>query len=40
MRSANFPFRSVSFEGGHRMDHDTLRGLAGMSLNHDDTGAL
>ncbi|HEV8408936.1 MAG TPA: hypothetical protein VGQ30_00420, partial [Gemmatimonadaceae bacterium] len=27
MRSANFPFRSVSFEGGHRMDHDTLRGL-------------
>jgi predicted esterase len=27
MRAANFPFRSVSFDGGHRMDHDTLRAL-------------
>jgi predicted esterase len=28
MRAANFPFRSLSFEGGHRMDDDTLRALA------------
>ena len=27
LRAANFPFRSVSFSGGHRMDDDTLRAL-------------
>jgi dienelactone hydrolase len=28
MRAANFPFRYVSFEGGHRMDDTTLREIA------------
>ena len=30
----------VSFKGGHRMDDDTLRALAGMSVDHDATGAV
>jgi predicted esterase len=28
LRAADFPFRFVSFTGGHRMDDDTLRSLA------------
>ena len=39
LRAANFPFRFVSFTGGHRLDDDTLRALAGMPLEHDATGA-
>jgi predicted esterase len=27
LRDANFPFRFVSFQGGHRLDDDTLRSL-------------
>ncbi len=39
LRAANFPFRLVSFDGGHRMDDDTLRMLAGVSIDQDATGA-
>ena len=28
LRSKNVPYRVVTFEGGHRMDRDTLRALA------------
>jgi predicted esterase len=40
MRAANFPFRFVSFTGGHRLDDETLRALAGMSTDFDATGAV
>jgi predicted esterase len=40
LNAANFPFRFVSFQGGHRIDDDTLRALAGMSTDQDATGAL
>jgi predicted esterase len=40
MREANLPFRFVSFSGGHRLDDDTLRALAGMSADYDATGAV
>jgi predicted esterase len=40
LRAANYPFRFVSFNGGHRMDDDTLRALAGMSTDYDATGAV
>jgi predicted esterase len=39
LRAANFPFRLVSFDGGHRLDDDTLRSLAGTSTDQDATGA-
>lgn len=39
LRAANFPFRLVSFDGGHRLDDDTLRTLAGISTDQDATGA-
>jgi hypothetical protein len=28
LRAADFPFRFVSFDGGHRLDDDTLCALA------------
>ncbi len=37
--AANFPSRFVSFTGGHRLDDDTLRALAGMPLENDATGS-
>jgi predicted esterase len=40
LRAANLPFRFVSFNGGHRMDDDTLRALAGIPLESDATGAV
>jgi predicted esterase len=40
LRAANYPFRFVSFSGGHRMDDDTLRALAGTSTDYDATGAV
>lgn len=40
LREAGFPFRFVSFSGGHRLDDDTLRSLAGISSDYDATGAL
>ncbi len=38
--AANFPYRFVSFNGGHRIDDDTLRTFAGMSTDFDATGAI
>lgn len=38
--AASFPYRFLSFKGGHRIDDDTLRGLAGMSTATDATGIL
>jgi predicted esterase len=32
LRAADFPFRLVSFDGGHRLDDATLRALAGGTL--------
>lgn len=40
LNAARFPFRFVSFAGGHRMDDDTLRALAGISTDFDATGAI
>jgi predicted esterase len=40
LREANLPFRFVSFSGGHRLDDETLRALAGMSADYDATGAV
>jgi predicted esterase len=40
LRAANLPFRFVSFNGGHRMDDDTLRALAGVAVNYDATGSV
>ena len=37
---AGLPFRFVSFTGGHRLDDDTLRSLAGLSTDYDATGAV
>jgi predicted esterase len=39
LRAANFPFRLVPFHGGHRLDDDTLRALAGEPTDADATGA-
>jgi len=39
LREAGFPFRFIAFPGGHRLDDDTLRALAGMSADYDATGA-
>jgi predicted esterase len=40
LKSAGFPFRFVSFSGGHRLDDDTLRSLAGSSSDVDATGSM
>jgi predicted esterase len=40
LRAANLPFRFVAFNGGHRLDDDTLRTLAGVSVDYDATGAI
>jgi predicted esterase len=40
LREAGFPFRFMVFQGGHRLDDDTLRALAGMSADYDATGAV
>ena len=40
LESARFPVRSLSFDGGHRMDDDTLRALAGRPTDADATGAM
>jgi predicted esterase len=40
LEAANFPYRFVSFIGGHRIDDDTLRSFAGMSADFDATGAI
>jgi predicted esterase len=40
LAAAGFPFRFVSFDGGHRIDDDTLRSLAGVSVDTDATGAV
>ncbi len=37
--AAGFPYRFVSFTGGHRIDDGTLHGLAGAPANQDATGA-
>jgi predicted esterase len=34
-----FPFRHLSFDGGHRLDDDTLRAIAGIDAKADATGA-
>jgi predicted esterase len=40
LEAANFPYRFVSFTGGHRIDDDTLKSFAGMSTDFDATGAI
>lgn len=40
LETANFPYRFVSFNGGHRIDDDTLKSFAGMSADFDATGAV
>ena len=37
--AAGFPYRFVSFDGGHRLDDEVLRTLAGMTVPGDATGA-
>jgi len=37
--AAGFPYRFVSFDGGHRLDDDVLRAIAGMTEPGDATGA-
>lgn len=40
LHAAGFPCRFVWFDGGHRMDDDTLRALVGVSAQYDATGAV
>jgi predicted esterase len=40
LRAADFPFRFMSFQGGHRMDDDALRALVGGGTDQDATGAV
>jgi dienelactone hydrolase len=37
--AARFPVRYLTFDGGHRLDDDTLRALAGPPTDADATGA-
>jgi len=37
--AAGFPYRFISFDGGHRLDDDVLRAIAGMADPGDATGA-
>ena len=39
LAAARFPVRNVSFDGGHRLDDDTLRAIAGLPANGDATGS-
>ena len=39
LTAAGFPYRLLSFDGGHRLDDDTLRAIAGMNAKADATGA-
>ncbi|MBI3567612.1 MAG: hypothetical protein HY084_05350 [Gemmatimonadetes bacterium] len=38
--AAGFPYRAVRFDGGHRLDDDTLRAIAHLDGDTDATGAL
>jgi dienelactone hydrolase len=40
LEAAHFPVRHLSFDGGHRLDDDTLRALAGLPTDADATGAI
>ena len=40
LEAAEFPARHLAFDGGHRLDDDTLRAIAGLPTDADATGAI